>query len=180
MIEKPKRSKQLTNQERKIPADIQELITRYDLDNIEIYDYLDKLINVELLNFAYPIGSIYLSVNPVNPSTIIGGEWIQWGSGKTIIGVDSEDADFNTVEKTGGEKEHTLTENEMPSHNHAWDGVNATAGVSGQSGNYPIRIWEDSKTNWTGTRGNIKNSGGNQAHNNLQPYITCYMWKRIK
>lgn len=44
MIEKPKRSKQLNNQDRKIPANIQELITRYDLDNKDIYDYLDYLV----------------------------------------------------------------------------------------------------------------------------------------
>lgn len=51
MIEKPKRPKQLSNQERKIPANIQELITRYDLDNTGIYDYLDKL-NSEKLDVS--------------------------------------------------------------------------------------------------------------------------------
>lgn len=45
MIEKPKRKKQLNNQDRQIPANIQELINRYDLDNKDIYDFLDYLVN---------------------------------------------------------------------------------------------------------------------------------------
>ncbi len=56
MIEKPKRSKQLTNQERKIPADIQELITRYDLDNNDIYKYLEYL--VDTINTFLPIPEV--------------------------------------------------------------------------------------------------------------------------
>lgn len=49
MIEKPKRKKQLNNQDRQIPANIQELINRYDLDNKDIYDYLDKMVT-EIIN----------------------------------------------------------------------------------------------------------------------------------
>lgn len=174
MIEKPKRPKQINNQDRKIPANIQELITRYDLENIEIYDYLDRLVSTELINYIYPIGSIYLSVNSVNPSTFLGGTWVQWGEGKTIIGVDSEDTDFDIAENTGGEKEHTLTINEMPSHSH---GISANGHVSSQAYSSGEARWpwtdqqEANRATW--------NAGGDQPHNNLQPYITCYMWKRI-
>lgn len=45
MIEKPKRKKQLNNQDRQIPTNIQELINRYDLDNAKIYDFLDYLVD---------------------------------------------------------------------------------------------------------------------------------------
>lgn len=45
MIEKPKRQKQLNNQDRQLPSNIQELINRYDLDNTKIYEFLDYLID---------------------------------------------------------------------------------------------------------------------------------------
>ena len=54
----------------------------------------------------YPIGSIYLSVNNINPSEYFGGTWVAWGSGRVPVGVNSSDSSFNTVEKTGGSKTH--------------------------------------------------------------------------
>lgn len=121
---------------------------------------------------VYPIGSIYMSVNNVNPSTLFGGTWVAWGSGKVPVGVDTSQTEFNTVEKTGGEKTHTLTVEEMPSHNHIlWgvrkyqaDGTNAWV----QDGEANVAV-EEAKTTVT---------GGSQPHNILQPYITCFMWKR--
>jgi len=58
----------------------------------------------------YPVGSIYLSVNTTNPSKWFGGTWEQIAKGRTLVGVDTNDTDFNTVKKTGGSKylqEHT-------------------------------------------------------------------------
>lgn len=68
-----------------------------------------------------PIGSIYISVINQNPSNYFGGTWEQFANGRTLVGVDTSQTEFNSVEKTGG----------------------------------------------------------SQPHNNLQPYITVYMWKRI-
>lgn len=130
-------------------------------------------------NALYPVGSIYMSVNNTNPSTFFGGTWEAWGAGKVPVGVDANDTDFATVEKTGGEKTHTLTVSEMPKHSH----------------NLPTFYSNPQKENITfansafnedkASDGNVSNggqvisTGGGQAHNNLQPYITCYMWKRI-
>lgn len=72
----------------------------------------------EILNHAYPIGSIYISINDINPATLFGGTWQQFGKGRTLVGVDENDNDFNIVQKTGGEKTHQLTINELPSHTH--------------------------------------------------------------
>lgn len=72
----------------------------------------------EILNHAYPIGSIYISINDTNPATLFGGTWQQFGKGRTLVGVDKNDNDFNIVQKTGGEKAHQLTINELPSHTH--------------------------------------------------------------
>jgi microcystin-dependent protein len=128
------------------------------------------IINTDLV---YPIGSIYLSVKNVNPSKYFGGTWTAWGSGRVPVGVDSNQTEFSTVEKTGGEKKHTLTINEIPSHNHNLPGrvLYYTAG-----GGEAFR--ELSGRDVAGNNSTSFDTGGGQSHNNLQPYITCYMWKR--
>ena len=125
-----------------------------------------------IFNAVYPVGSIYTSTSNANPSTIFGGTWVAFGSGKTLVGVDSGDTDFSLAEATGGEKTHTLTIDEMPSHNHSklklrWNtntGANAVYGSngSGSGSEYDSQAYE----------------GGGQAHNNLPPYICVYFWKR--
>ena len=124
----------------------------------------------------YPIGSIYMSVNNTDPSTLFGGTWVSWGAGRVPVGVDTSDNDFSTVEKTGGEKKHTLTVNEMPSHYH---GLNTVINGTNPGDSAEYRIQTD-KYQWggTGVYTGTDPSGSSQPHNNMQPYITCYMWKR--
>ena len=122
---------------------------------------------------AHPVGDIYLSVNPTNPGTLYGGTWVAWGSGRVPVGVNTSDTDFKTVEKTGGAKTHTLTVQEIPNHAHDLNAVNE--GVDNPNGGY--------HPGWTFNKQYTAqvmsaSTGGGQAHNNLQPYITCYMWKR--
>lgn len=87
-----------------------------------------RLSDARIVDLIYPVGSIYMSVNNVNPSTFLGGTWEVWGSGQVPVGVNPNDSDFSTAEKTGGSKSvtpsgtvggHTLTTNEMPSHGHS-------------------------------------------------------------
>lgn len=124
----------------------------------------------QLFLLMHRVGDIIFSTSDENPSTIYGGTWVAWGKGQVPVGVDTSDSDFNTVEKTGGEKEHTLTVDEMPSHKHDFGQQFAT--TSNLSGTYGYYMIAGTQTDV------IKNTGGNQPHNNLQPYITCYMWKR--
>ena len=128
----------------------------------------------KIYNAIYPVGSIYMSVNNTNPSTLFGGTWVAWGAGRVPVGVDTADTDFDTVEETGGEKAHTLTIAEMPSHIH-------TIKIKGSTSSKPqaavVSNWENSTTYYDDTTVSGSN-GSNNAHNNLQPYITCYMWKR--
>lgn len=127
--------------------------------------------DLALKDDIYPVGAIYMSVSSTSPASLFGGTWTQWGSGRVPIGINSSDSDFKTVEKTGGEKEHTLTVGEMPSHKH--DFGQQFTGMPVSSGNYGYYMIAGTQTDV------IKNTGGNQPHNNLQPYITCYMWKRV-
>lgn len=124
----------------------------------------------------YPVGKILMSTKNTNPSTYLGfGTWQLWGSGRVPVGVNTSDTAFNTVEKTGGEKTHTLTISEMPEHSHiGLKGVGLVYAGSGSDGN-GLKIKTDSNDGRIYT----KVAGEGQAHNNLQPYITCYMWKRV-
>jgi hypothetical protein len=92
-------------------------------------------LNTYLLDRVFPVGSVYFSVNPSNPYSIIGGRWVQIAQGKTIVGVDVSDSDFNIPEKTGGNKNHkhstgghVLTASEMPSHNHSVNAITTSSG----------------------------------------------------
>lgn len=144
----------------------------------------------------YPVGSIYLSVNETNPSAYFGGTWELWGAGKCIVGVDTTQAEFNSIEKTGGSKEVTLTTSQIPSHSHGLSGTGAhthtftgylqTYGINNPTYKCVSHIRYDtdgaavppSMNSSGGHSHSISNTGGSGAHTNLQPYITCYMWKR--
>ena len=139
-----------------------------------------------IVDIIYPVGSIYMSVNNVNPGTYLNGtSWEIWGSGRVPVGV-SSDKEFNTVEKTGGEKAHKLTVTEMPNHNHThkewvFNGASASGahyGFGYQSNTGSLYTKTSATTSGEVQFGN-EATGGSGSHNNLQPYITCYMWKRI-
>ena len=129
------------------------------------------MINVDLI---YPIGSIYLSLNDINPNKMFGGTWERI-KGKTLVGVDESDTDFKTSKLTGGEKTHKLTIAEMPSHTHDCK-TYGNGGVSTKGGG----LWgvTDAYGEATNQYPSIYKTGGDQAHNNLQPYYTCFIWYR--
>ena len=112
-----------------------------------------------ILNFIHPVGSIYMSVNDTNPGDVFGGTWEQWGSGRVPVGVDTSQTEFNTVGKTGGSK--YLQEH---SHNVRWQ-------YTGASGTTTAILA------YSGSTIPTENAGTGDS-GNLQPYITCYMWKR--
>lgn len=151
-----------------------------------------------LADIIYPVGAIYMTTNSANPSTMFPNTtWVAWGSGRVPVGVDVSESAFISVEKTGGEITHTLTTNEMPKHKHTGTGLEVVGKHTGTvsegavtGGTYtadftltsPVQVtsYSDGKYDLTAT---VKvphgiEKGGNSAHNNLQPYITCFMWKR--
>lgn len=116
---------------------------------------------------AYPVGSIYLSVNDVDPSSLFGGTWERIG-GRFLLGADSTYA----AGSTGGEAAHQLTTSEMPSHNHTLDNYNTTGGTTSS-----MTVQANDKKGYSGNV-NTLYTGGNKAHNNMPPYMAVYMWKR--
>lgn len=131
----------------------------------------------------YPVGSIYMSINNTDPSILFGGKWEEWGAGRVPISVNKDDTNYNTAEMTGGSETKEL---------RAMIGaVGGDLNTIGYSTEYPVtgegygtynlllrgqgeRV--DAVANHTVP---VKQTDGKDL-SLLQPYITCYMWKRVK
>ena len=111
----------------------------------------------------FPIGSIYMSVTNTNPSNSFGGTWVLWGQGRVPIGVDTSQSEFNSVEKTGGAKISTQINTGSSSYGFT---------TSSQSG-YNDRTLVGSSSY------GLPHDEKSADISLLQPYITCYMWKRV-
>lgn len=162
-------------------------------------------------SWQFPVGYVLISTVNTNPATFLGyGTWSNtFGAGRVLVGLNASDSDFDTAEKTGGSKAHTLTTAEMPSHTHVQNahthvqdahthtqnsfapriinsGTAGTVGVQGASAasnaNASNAATTATNQNATATNQNAtavnQNTGGDGAHNNVQPYLVCYFWKR--
>ena len=88
---------------------------------------LEEYVTKQILNKAYPIGSIYITLVNTNPSETIGGEWRRVAEGRCLVGVS---ADRNiTLRKTGGSITTTLSESNIPAHDHSINISGTTSGV---------------------------------------------------
>ena len=177
------------NKNRSQEKELEEISKQYNQNETDLNSAYDKTVDdegyltkEEIREMLYPVGSIYITTNEQNPSEYIGGKWERYGEGRAIVGAGTG-TDENNVQKmfeineTGGEYEHILTVDEMPNHYHNYyrqyvgsgyaDYNNRTLASNGQvsGGNPPA-----ASTNAI---------GGNKAHNNIQPYIATYIWKRI-
>lgn len=194
---------------------------------------------------AYPVGSIYMSVNPTNPADIFGGTWQALNQGRVLIGAGTA----HPAGEEGGAETVTLTENQIPSHTHTMNsaGSHSHGGTAEDAGSHnhsrgtmnivgkatnandtglintdysgitsgafekgtsysrvPNTVAGNSKAlnfdasnDWTGSTSSngshshsldidsagshihtINSKGGGQAHSNMQPYLSVYMWKR--
>ncbi|WP_332059053.1 DUF859 family phage minor structural protein [Streptococcus canis] len=145
------------------------------INNTEVKPSFDK---TEILNMVYPVGAIYMSTSSANPSTFIGGTWQRYAQGRTIVGVSENETEFNYAGKTGGEKSHRLTKNEMPRHDHNVSNDNNALLLAASSTKAYATAGAGSGSNsWPWQKG-VQAEGGDQPHNNLQPYIATYIWLR--
>jgi hypothetical protein len=148
-------------------------------------DIAGSKLAIDALAAAYPVGSIYMNASDAtNPATLLGfGTWVAFGAGRVLVGIDAGDTDFDTAEETGGAKTHTLTLDEIPTHDHlpnrnTYDTYNGLVRKSSQGYNTARGV--------DTTFGEIDilnkslpiEEGGDDPHNNLQPYIVVHMWKR--
>ena len=125
------------------------------------------------LDFFHPVGSIYISTNSTfNPQTVWGGTWKKTADGRCLIGA----SDKYPLRSTGGEAEHTLTVNEMPTHRHYKSRVNWYNDL--QTNGISVNIAAKSNMKVDGPDNYTDYAGNSKAHNNMQPYLAVYIWER--
>lgn len=151
----------------------------------------------KLIDYIYPIGSIYLSVNSTSPATLFGGSWTQLKD-RFLLGAGST----YSSGATGGAATHKLSVAEMPSHAHDTPffnnmtnngemksdfigvfgkGVTASQALKDTGQTSTMEMWWINQTNTA--EGNewaylTSAKGSGSAHNNMPPYLVVYMWKR--
>lgn len=136
-----------------------------------------KTIKNILLDSVYPVGSIYISVSNVSPESFLGGKWVEFAKGRTIVGIDSTSTNkrFNKPGYTDGSETVKLTTDQMPQHSHYIKMSVSTGAIQDTNAFTNIGIKSESGPINYGSTGN---AGWNQAHENMPPYIVVYMWKR--
>jgi len=123
---------------------------------------------------VYPVGSIYFNAAvATNPNTLLGfGTWEAYGGGRVPVGVHSSGT-FDGLNETGGAETHTLSTAEMPSHTHSVTFPRSNTSGGGGPVHPCMSLGDGGAVSAT-----VSSTGSGDAHNNLQPYITVYMWKR--
>lgn len=176
--------------QRLVLSEIDKLASDLSLNNSDLIKQLYLCI--------HPVGDIVMNTSGQNPQETFGGIWTAWGTGRVPVGVDISQTEFAAVEKTGGHKN-------LQSHTHAIPSLSgSTASNSGTHshhakydkdaapGTAKTRYYPNGGTTssaaFTPTGGghahtlttNASNTGSSGSGNaqNLQPYITCYFWKR--
>lgn len=143
----------------------------------------------DLVNLLYPVGAIYISTSNTNPGNFLGGNWQAWGQGRVPVGIGSNgETNYTSAEKTGG------SENSVAQHNHSIGDFDTTrwfsvASFNTQSCGDGVTMEETTGSRPAGSgSGRVKYTISlkhthtiakeGSAGGNMQPFITCYMWKR--
>lgn len=143
----------------------------------------------KLIDIFYPVGCIFESTNSENPSSFMGGTWERFGNGRVTVGVDEGDGSINNGNRSVG------SVNPLTSHSHYFknfDGHQAYTFAWGDGGfvNPQVSIRGTQATAGNATNNglftkqdndgaSVQNSGDNTNHNNWQPSISVYRWRRI-
>jgi hypothetical protein len=143
-----------------------------------------------ILSSVYPVGSIFISTSSTSPATSLGfGSWSRFGEGRILVSQSSSDSDFDTAEETGGAKTHTISESQLPSHQHFTmntgngfgnnleNNVNF-AGTTNSRGGLGNNDYIMQAINSTANAGKTSAVGSGSAVTHMNPYIVTYMWKR--
>lgn len=136
----------------------------------------------EIFNLVYPIGSIYMSVNEINPGTLFGGTWERFAQGRVLVGVDEGDSVFNQVEKIAGSKSQELraligaTDGDTGriGYKDAASVPNQSYRYSVLGSNVEVDIPSERVNHSTAVLGIL-----GELPSTIQPSISVYIWKRV-
>lgn len=160
----------LTSKNEKFNLDSEGNLT---VNSLTISDSNNNTLSFEaIFNRIYPVGSIYISTNDINPSTLFTGTWEKIENRFLLASGSSYQ-----LGSTGGEATHKLTINELPSHTH-----NASAGqfISTSPNVTPGTLMSfDSGQYKRYSMNSTSSTGGSKAHNNMPPYLVVSIYKRI-
>ena len=137
----------------------------------DLTDNVQAILNLGV----YPVGASYMSTNATDPSLLFGGTWQTMGEGRVLIGAGTSTNDDRGESRAfspgelGGEFQHVTTVPEMPSHTHPLDESRDGGGTD---------FGTETLLDPSGDR-ETESTGGDQPHNNMQPYLAGYMWERI-
>lgn len=131
---------------------------------------------------AFPVGALFLSVVDTNPNTLLGyGTWSQIAQGQFLVGQKTTDADFDTVEETGGAKTHTHTDHPAVTHSGGAVGTIPTTGTAAvkigtSASNAAALAHTHPAPSFTQPDQHAIQSHNSPSH--LPPYFVVYIWKR--
>lgn len=123
---------------------------------------------------AYPVGAIYISTVSTSPASLFGGTWEQLKD-RFLLGA----GDTYSAGSSGGEAAHALTVNEMPPHQHPMYADEEFSAYHTGNNNAWKQALINASNSTTLDYMRTGSSGGGWAHNNMPPYLTVYMWKRV-
>ena len=129
---------------------------------------VDNVSKANILQSVYTVGSIYMSTASTSPAELFAGTWERIKD-RFLLAV----GDTYTAGSTGGEAQHTLTVNEIPSHSHTIPAQNKWLSPDGSGEDMNYSVVSNVNTQASGS------TGGGQAHNNMPPYLAVYIWKRV-
>ncbi len=145
---------------------------------------ISKLLKSQrIFDLVYPVGSIYMSINSIDPKEIFGGVWRPWGQGRVPLGIgDNGTTNYTVAEAIGGAETVKLDVSQIPSHSHARAIENTVGNTQVTWPAWTITIPWSNEYSEAVTRMSLPSTstGGDGFHNNMQPYITCYMWTRVE
>ena len=159
-------------------------------DRLSVLENKVSNLKSEVINEIYPVGSIYMSTEDDTVDKVqskFGGTWEKYSQGRTIIG-EGTGTDSNGLVKTfmngvtDGEYTHKLTNDEMPRHTHTSSvfGFQASAYITENNKTNLWIVGEEMVATTYGTSQISSVAGGSESHNNMEPYIVTYIYKRIK
>ena len=150
------------------------------------YGTYNEIINYTADFKGYPIGSIYLSWDNTNPQTFMGGTWVRMAEGRGLFGV-GRSTGRNGIAGTVQEHEefgnwkHTITTDEMPSHEHGVYIQNTSGSPQVDAPQWSIAFPNNWKQYTSATKllaSSTSKKGGNKPFYIMPPYIGIYVWRR--